>query len=112
MVPAVAVVLACAALGLATLWYTNVYDDYEMHRSRSPMAHVKRVKTPTLLVHGLLDLDAPPQQSIEFYQALKHFRVPSQLVLYPREPHGFEERDHQIDLYCRIGEWVERYLVD
>lgn len=93
-----------------TMFGSNVYDDYELHRSRSPIAFASRVKTPTLLVHGMEDVVAPPQQAIEFYTALKHFNVPSQCVLYPREPHGFRERAHQIDLYQRISEWVDKYL--
>jgi dipeptidyl aminopeptidase/acylaminoacyl peptidase len=74
--------------------------------------YVKRVKTPTLLVHGLEDKVAPPQQAIEFHTALRHFGVPTQLVLYPREPHGFTERAHQIDLLQRIGRWVDQYLLE
>jgi dipeptidyl aminopeptidase/acylaminoacyl peptidase len=93
-----------------TMFGSNVYDDYELHRSRSPIAYANRVKTPTLLVHGERDPLAPVQQAIEFYTALKHFGVPTQLVIYPREPHGFQERAHQIDLYQRIVDWVDRYL--
>jgi dipeptidyl aminopeptidase/acylaminoacyl peptidase len=95
-----------------TMFGSNVYDDYERHRSRSPIAYVSRVKTPTLLVHGEKDTLAPVQQAIEFYVALKHFGVPTQLVIYPREPHGFEERAHQIDLYQRIVGWVDKYLFE
>lgn len=94
----------------STMFASNVYDDYELHRSRSPIAFANRVKTPTLLVHGQDDVVAPPQQAVEFYTALKHFNVPSQCVLYPREPHGFRERAHQIDLYQRIEGWVDQYL--
>ena len=95
-----------------TMFGSNVYDDVELHRSRSPLTHVKRVKTPTLLVHGACDVLAPPQQAIEYYTALKHFGVPTQLVLYPREPHAFAERAHQRDLYQRIGAWVDQYLFE
>jgi dipeptidyl aminopeptidase/acylaminoacyl peptidase len=94
----------------STMFGSNVYDDVELHRSRSPMTYVKRVKTPTLLVHGERDLLAPPQQAIEFYIALKHFGVPTQLAIYPREPHGFTERAHQRDFYQRMCAWVDRYL--
>jgi dipeptidyl aminopeptidase/acylaminoacyl peptidase len=93
-----------------TMFGSNVYEDYERHRSRSPIAFASRVKTPTLLVHGEQDKLAPVQQSIEFYIALKHFDVPTQLVIYPREPHGFEERAHQLDLFQRIGNWIDKYL--
>lgn len=93
-----------------TMFGSNVYDDYERHRSRSPIAFASQVKTPTLLVHGERDPLAPVQQAIEFYMALKHFGVPTQLVTYPREPHGFQERAHQIDLYSRMVEWIDKYL--
>jgi dipeptidyl aminopeptidase/acylaminoacyl peptidase len=96
----------------STMFGSKVYDDYELHRSRSPMAHVSKVKTPTLLVHGMEDVVAPPQQSIEFYIALKHFSVPTELVLYPREPHGFQEYAHRVDLFNRMIGWVDRYLLD
>jgi dipeptidyl aminopeptidase/acylaminoacyl peptidase len=95
-----------------TMFGSNVYDDYERHRSRSPMAYVNRVKTPTLLVHGEQDRLAPVQQAIEFYTALKHFGVPTKLVIYPREPHGFQERLHRLDLYQRITACVNQYLFE
>lgn len=95
-----------------TMFGSNVYDDYELHRSRSPIAFASRVKTPTLLIHGEKDTLAPVEQAIEFYTALKHFGVPAQLVIYPREPHGFQERPHQIDLYQRMTAWVNQYLFD
>ena len=91
---------------------SNVYDDFDLHRSRSPIAFANQVKTPILLVHGERDEAAPTTQSVEFYTALKHFGVPAQLVIYPREPHGFQERAHQIDLYQRIVGWVNQYLFE
>ncbi len=96
----------------STMFGSNVYDDYELHRSRSPIAYASRVKTPILLVHGAEDLVAPPQQSIEYYVALKHFSVPTELVIYPREPHAFQEYAHRIDLFKRMTAWVDRYLLD
>jgi dipeptidyl aminopeptidase/acylaminoacyl peptidase len=65
-----------------------------------------------LLVHGEKDILAPVQQSIEFYVALKHFSVPTELVIYPREPHAFVEYTHRVDLFERMVKWVDRYLLD
>jgi dipeptidyl aminopeptidase/acylaminoacyl peptidase len=31
-------------------------------------------------------------------------------VLYPREPHGLLEREHQLDFVRRILEWFDLYL--
>ena len=47
----------------------------------------------------------------EMYRALKVLDVPVQFVRYPREPHGFKERNHQIDLLTRIGRWYEKWLM-
>lgn len=94
----------------STMFGSNVFDDMELHWSRSPIKYVDQVKTPTLLVHGVEDLVAPPEQSIEFHVALKHFGVPTELVLYPREPHGFQERAHQLDLLKRMSRWIVIYL--
>lgn len=95
----------------STMFGSNVYDDMARHWERSPIQYADRVTTPTLLVHGAEDVVAPPEQSIEFYVALKHFGVPTELVLYPREPHGFQERAHQRDLFERMSRWLDTYLL-
>jgi dipeptidyl aminopeptidase/acylaminoacyl peptidase len=94
-----------------TMFGSNVYEDMELHRARSPISYTSRVKTPTLLVHGEKDQLAPPGQAVEFYTALRFRHIPTELVLYPREPHGFIERLHQVDLMERLAAWVDRYLL-
>ncbi|HUH12139.1 MAG TPA: prolyl oligopeptidase family serine peptidase, partial [Longimicrobiales bacterium] len=77
---------------------------------RSPLAHIGKAQTPTLIGHGLADDRVHPEQSIELYNALRLKGVPVELVLYPREPHGLRERAHQLDYMRRITEWLDRYL--
>ena len=96
----------------STMFGSNVYDDIDLHWSRSPIRFVDRVKTPTLLVHGAEDVVAPPEQSVEFYTALQYLGIPSELVLYPREPHGLQERDHQSDLMMRMRRWLQKFLLE
>ena len=43
-----------------------------------------------------------PEQGLELYQALKIKGVDTELVLYPREPHGLTERAHQLDYIERL----------
>jgi dipeptidyl aminopeptidase/acylaminoacyl peptidase len=78
---------------------------------RSPIAHLERARTPTLIGSGLADDRVHPEQSIELYNALRLRGVPVELVLYPREPHGLRERAHQLDYMRRIIEWLDRYLM-
>lgn len=76
----------------------------------SPFVHLKNAKTPTLILQGEADSTDPPGQSEELYRGLKRYGVPSELVLYPREPHGFREEKHIVDRLNRILAWYDKYL--
>ncbi len=80
------------------------------HDAVSPISFAHRVKTPVLLLHGERDLRVPISQARFFAQALRHYRVPNELVVYPREPHGLQERNHQIDALRRTRAWFDRWL--
>jgi dipeptidyl aminopeptidase/acylaminoacyl peptidase len=54
----------------------------------SPLMHVGKVKTPTLLMTGELDLRTPMGQTEEYYQALKALNVPTAMLRFHGEYHG------------------------
>lgn len=87
-------------------WYENPKFVWE----RSPLAHIKNARTPTLIAHGEKDKRVPLGQGWELYRALKLMNVPTEFVIYPREPHGLLERAHQLDFLNRVLEWFDRYL--
>jgi dipeptidyl aminopeptidase/acylaminoacyl peptidase len=87
------------------------YDHMEPYWSSSPIRNVAAVRTPTLIVHGDEDARVLPEQSMEYFRALKILGVPVRFVRYPREKHAFEERAHQIDLMWRIIDWFDQYLL-
>jgi len=91
-------------------WSSFWHDEPDLHWDRSPVAQVDGDEPPTLIVHGAADPRVPPGQAREFYAALKAHGATAQLVLYPREHHGFREREHRIDLYNRIGDWFDTHL--
>jgi dipeptidyl aminopeptidase/acylaminoacyl peptidase len=76
----------------------------------SPFVHLKNVKTPTLILQGESDTVDPVGQSLELYRGLKRYGVTTELVLYPREPHGFHEEKHLVDRLNRILAWYDKYL--
>jgi dipeptidyl aminopeptidase/acylaminoacyl peptidase len=94
-----------------THWDLWCHENVGLCWDRSPVAHLSRAQTPTLIGHGLVDERVHPEQSIELYNALRLHDVPVELVLYPREPHGLRERAHQLDYMRRITEWMDRYLM-
>jgi dipeptidyl aminopeptidase/acylaminoacyl peptidase len=65
---------------------------------------------PTLIIHGENDQDVPINQSHAFYRALHEQNVPVEFVIYPREGHGFSEREHRRDSEEPMLRWLERYL--
>jgi dipeptidyl aminopeptidase/acylaminoacyl peptidase len=88
-------------------------DPFEVggeYDARSPVVQAKNCRTPTLMVHGEEDLCVPVGQAQEMFQALVEAGCETELVLYPREGHGFLEREHQLDLWERMRDWFARYL--
>jgi len=52
----------------------------------------------------------PVGQSQELYRGLKRYGVETELVLYPRENHGFQEEKHLLDRLNRILAWYDKHL--
>ena len=91
-------------------WLRAPYEHPERLWDRSPVAHIRNVKTPTLLLWGENDPFIPLSQGHEFFRGLRNYHVPSQLIVYPREGHGLRERNHLEDYYRRILGWFDRYV--
>jgi len=91
-------------------WDSWWYDETDLHWQRSPLAHLAQARTPTLIVHGEADDRVHPEQSLELYTALRLKQVKTQMVLYPREPHGLDERAHQLDFIGRVVDWFRTHV--
>jgi len=76
----------------------------------SPFVHLKNAKTPTLILQGDADKTDPLGQSQELYRGLKRYGVEAEMVVYPREPHGFREEKHLLDRLNRILAWYDKHL--
>lgn len=91
-------------------WNLWPYDNFELAWSRSPMAHVAKSKTATLVVHGEADTRVPPEQATELYRGLRHFNPKTQILLYPREGHGLGEKAHQKHFAQAFVDWFETHV--
>ena len=86
------------------------WDNYELLWKWSPMAHIKNVTTPLLLIHGELDNDVHITQAEEMYTSLRQRGVEAMLVRYPREGHGFREAKHRADSMTRTIDWMDQHV--
>jgi dipeptidyl aminopeptidase/acylaminoacyl peptidase len=88
----------------------SVYDDPAVYAKSSAINFIKKVKTPTLVVVGDRDAECPAPQSFEFWHALRAQNVPTSLVVYPNEGHGFASEEHRRDVLQRALKWFQTHL--
>lgn len=92
------------------LFDINPYREPEKYHRKSPIDHVINAKTPTLILHGKEDPCVPVGQGREFFRALKELGIETRLVVYPREKHGWTEKEHIIDALQRQSEWFAAHM--
>lgn len=62
-----------------------------LYEERSPLSHPDQLHCPVIFFQGTEDLVVPPNQAEKMYEALKKRGIPTELVLYEGEQHGFRK---------------------
>jgi dipeptidyl aminopeptidase/acylaminoacyl peptidase len=122
-----AAVAGASLSNLISFYATSLYQDlvhvefggypwdpgmFERLWERSPLKHVRNVRTPVLFLHGERDNDVHITQAEEMYTALRQRGVDAVLVRYPREGHGFREPRHNVDALKRTLDWFDRFTAN
>jgi len=76
-----------------------------------PFLHADRIHTPTLFMGGDKDFNVPLNGGEQMYQALRSLNVPTELVVYPGEFHGFRRPSFIRDRYQRYFAWYDKYVM-
>lgn len=87
-------------------WDGNM-EAYERH---SAIYNMDDVETPTQIIHGANDYRVPLTQGQEFYWALQNLGVDTEMIVYPRTPHGPREPKFIADVSNQIIRWFDKYL--
>ena len=88
---------------------SEFWEDYDTYEKHSAIYQIKNTTTPTQIIHGANDLRVPFTQGQEFYRALDRLGVDTEMVVYPRTPHGPREPKFLMDVSERILTWFEKY---
>ena len=91
----------------------DIFERFETYWDTSPLKYVKNVKTPTLVMHSDMDFRVPIEQGEQWFRALQHFGVPSEIVFFPRENHNLTrsgEPAHLVESLKWQVYWFDRYL--
>ncbi len=90
---------------------TSLYDNWQWFLERSPIYHVKKARTPLLILHGKEDPRVHPGQSMELHRHVKQLgQAPVRLAFYPGEGHGNRKSAARLDYNLRMLRWFEHYL--
>ncbi len=91
----------------------DIFQNYDEYWKYSPLRLASKVKTPTLVLHSDNDFRVPIEQGEQWFRALQHFHVTSELVLFPRENHNLTrtgEPKHLVESMNWQCYWFDRFL--
>lgn len=81
----------------------HIYDE------RAPINHIDKMNCPVILLQGTEDKIVPPNQAEMMYSALTAKNIPTTMVLYDGEQHGFRMSytvrhalNSQYSFFCKI----------
>jgi dipeptidyl aminopeptidase/acylaminoacyl peptidase len=101
------------AYGHADDFGGDIFEKTDLYWDRSPLKYAKNVKTPTLVLHSDNDFRVPIEQGEQWFRALRHFGVTSEIVFFPRENHNLTrtgEPKHLVESINWQVYWFDRYL--
>ncbi|MBL8101851.1 MAG: S9 family peptidase [Anaerolineales bacterium] len=96
--------------------YTEIFlghpaDNLQTYLKGSPIAEVRNIQKPVLILHGLLDTIVPPEASEEWVEALRREGKTFEYKTYDDEPHGFLRRENLFDVFERMERFLDWYLL-
>jgi len=88
------------------------WNQAEEYRRASPVFTFDKVRTPTIFHVGAQDERCPAGNSRMLYRALREYlKVPTQLIVYPDEPHGLGRySDRKAKMTWDLA-WFDRYIL-
>ena len=91
----------------------DIFQKFDLYWDRSPLKYAASVKTPTLILHSDNDFRVPIEQGEQWFRALKHFSVTTEIVMFPRENHNLTrtgEPKHLVESLNWQLYWFDRFL--
>jgi dipeptidyl aminopeptidase/acylaminoacyl peptidase len=76
-----------------------------------PLYHADRIKTPTLFMGGDKDMNVPLVGGEQMYEALRTLNIPTELIVYPGQFHGFTRPSFIHDRYQRYFDWYDKWVL-
>ncbi|MFN8557008.1 MAG: S9 family peptidase [Dehalococcoidia bacterium] len=105
--------------GTSDIWsgYTYLrarhWEDPDLYQRFSPIARVRDIHTPTLIVHSEEDIRCPIEQGEQLFVALKQLGRDVRFVRFPGENHDLSRAgkpSHRVQRFQQMLRWFEEKL--
>lgn len=87
----------------------DFWEAPDRYQKTSPHFSAAHFKTPTLVIHGMLDYRVPVNHGLELYQTLQRLGVPSKLLIFPNENHWILNPQNSVFWYDEVEKWLRQY---
>lgn len=81
----------------------------KLYQERAPLAHADKISCPVIFFQGADDKVVPKNQAEMMYEALRSKGIPTKLIIYENEEHGFRQKEHiedslikELDFYLEV----------
>lgn len=96
-------------------WYLemggeNPYADPKKFDRYAPLQHIRKWKSPTLIIHGEKDYRCPVNEGLNLFEALQYHGVPSELLVFPDENHWILKPRNIVAWYQAVIGFIAKYL--
>ena len=96
-------------------WYLEMggedpYADTERFDRYAPLRHIKKWKSPVLIIHGEKDYRCPLSEALNLFEALQYHGVPSELLVFPDENHWILKPRNIVVWYQTVLAFIGRYV--
>ncbi len=86
------------------------WTDPEIYKKTSPITHITKAKTPTLIQHGENDPRVPINNAYKLYRGLKDTGVPCKFVVYKGFGHGITKPKEKLAVLEHNWDWFNQYI--
>lgn len=86
------------------------WQDMEVYLKTSPMTHINKAATPTLIQHGEFDKRVPIPNAYELFRGLQDRGVPSKLIVYKGFGHGINKPKERLAALWHNWLWFNEYV--
>jgi dipeptidyl aminopeptidase/acylaminoacyl peptidase len=87
----------------------NPWDNPENYAEHNPIDHVKKWKTPMLVIHGGLDYRVVDTQGMSTFTALQRRGIPSKFLYFPDENHWVLKPHNSILWHETVIGWLNQW---